>query len=89
MTPTLIGILAGICTAISMIPQLIKIIRDKKAEDISVFSFVVLISGVALWILYGLIKHDLPIIYTNVFSFLVNVTVLILSLKIKRKMSEQ
>jgi MtN3 and saliva related transmembrane protein len=89
MTSTLIGIVAGIFTAISMIPQLIKIIRDKKAEDISVFSFIVLISGVALWILYGLIKDDLPIIYTNVLSFLVNITVLILSLRIKRKLSEQ
>jgi MtN3 and saliva related transmembrane protein len=58
-----IGIGAGICTAISLLPQLIKIIKDKKAEDISFLMLFVLLTGVGGWIWYGLLKKDYPIIF--------------------------
>ena len=63
-----IGIAAGIFTASSMLPQLIKTIREKKAEEISVVMLLVLITGVSLWIVYGVMKDDLPIIATNAVS---------------------
>lgn len=67
-----IGIAAGIFTASSMLPQLIKTIREKKAEEISVVMLLVLITGVSLWIVYGVMKDDLPIIATNAVSLAVN-----------------
>lgn len=67
-----IGIAAGICTASSMLPQLIKTIREKKVQEISVVMLIVLISGVALWIVYGYMKDDLPIIATNAISLTIN-----------------
>ena len=67
-----IGIIAGLLTASSMLPQLIKTIREKKAEEISVLMLLVLISGVALWIWYGVMKKDLPIIATNSVSLFIN-----------------
>ena len=73
---TIIGIVAGICTAISLLPQLIKIIKDKKAEDISWFMLFILLAGLAGWIWYGIEKNDYPIIITNAFSFIVNVLII-------------
>ena len=67
-----IGIAAGVFTASSMLPQLIKTIREKKAEEISVVMLIVLIVGVALWIVYGVMKDDLPIIATNAVSLTIN-----------------
>ncbi len=80
-TDQLIGIAAGIFTSASMIPQLIKMIREKKAENISVIMLCILLAGIALWIAYGFIKQDIPIIATNCFSFLLNIFMIILRVK--------
>jgi len=78
-----IGIGAGICTAISLLPQLLKIIKEKKADDISYFMLFILLAGLSGWIWYGILKKDYPIIITNGFSFLVNVLVIVFSIKYK------
>ena len=77
----LIGITAGVLTSISMLPQLIKIIKEKKAQDVSVLMLVVLIIGLGLWVWYGVIRKDMPLIVTNAFSVLLNITVLIFRIK--------
>lgn len=82
---TVIGITAGVFTAVSMLPQLIKIIREKKAENISLGMLGILITGLALWVLYGIFKNDLPILCTNAFSLLVNILVLVFSIVYKNK----
>jgi MtN3 and saliva related transmembrane protein len=80
-----IGIVAGALTSISLLPQLIKIIREKKADGISLGMFIVLLIGIGGWIWYGIEKQDYPIIITNGFSFTVNLLILIFSLKYKAK----
>jgi MtN3 and saliva related transmembrane protein len=66
-----------------MLPQLFKIIKEKKADDISFGMLIVLLAGIAGWIWYGIVKTDYPIIATNSFSFLVNSVVLGLSVRYK------
>jgi MtN3 and saliva related transmembrane protein len=74
-----IGITAGILTAGSLLPPLIKLIKTKKTEEVPLGMLVVLLAGISLWIYYGILKSDWPIIITNGFSFLQNITMLILS----------
>ncbi len=78
-----IGIGAGILTSSSLLPQLIKIVRDKKAENVSVFFFIILLAGLALWIWYGVTKKDIPIIATNAFSIVINALIIVLSIRYK------
>lgn len=85
MNPNTIGVAAGILTAISMMPQLIKTIREKKAGEISPFMLLLLMSGLALWVWYGCVRKDWPLIITNAFSFLLNSAMLILRLKYGRQ----
>lgn len=80
-----IGLFAGICTSSSLLPQLIKTIRKKEAEDISKLMLFVLMTGVATWIVYGILRDDMPIILTNSFSLLLNITMLVLRFKYSRK----
>src|SRR4051812_14460541 len=80
-----IGITAGVFTATSMLPQVIKVFKEKKAEDISLLMLIVLLTGIALWIVYGSFKKDLPIIATNAFSLLVNLVLIVLRIKYKKK----
>jgi len=85
LKPEIIGIIAGIFTSTSLLPQLIKIIKEKKANAISLGMLFVLMTGIALWIYYGILKKDLPIIYTNAFSLLLNIAVVVFSIKYKQK----
>ena len=80
----IIGLAAGVCTASSLIPQVVKTLKEKKAEDISLIMLLVLMTGVSLWIVYGIKRDDLPIIATNCFSLLVNITMIVLRIKYKR-----
>ena len=82
---TLIGIAAGVLTASSLIPQVIKKIKKKKAEDVSLLMLFILQAGIILWIVYGFKREDLPIILTNSVSLLVNITMVVLGIKYKKK----
>ena len=76
-----IGIVAGILTSISMLPQLIKILKEKDAQNVSIVMIIVLISGLSVWIVYGVMREDWPLIVTNSFSVLVNTLILIFRIK--------
>ena len=80
-----IAICAGICTAISLLPQLIKIIKEKKSENLSFVMLFVLLVGLGAWVAYGILKEDYPIIITNSFSFVVNSLIIGFSLKYRQK----
>ena len=80
-TIQIIGIVAGVLTSVSMIPQLITMIKKKEAKDVSIVMLLVLMAGLSLWAVYGFMREDAPIIVTNCFSFLVNVVVLTLRIK--------
>lgn len=72
------GTVAGILTAVSMMPQVIRTIKTKKAENVSPLMLIMLICGVSLWMFYGFLKKDMPIIFTNGFSVLINMCMLYL-----------
>lgn len=78
-----VGIVAGILTAASLLPPLVKLIKDKKPNKVPVGMLVVLMCGVSLWIVYGILKMDWPIIITNAFSLLQNIIMMVLTYKYK------
>lgn len=79
----IIGLVAGLCTATSLLPQVIKTFKEKKAEQVSLFMLIVLLAGQILWIVYGVAKSDIPIIATNSFSLLVDILMIVLRIKFK------
>ncbi|HEY6978710.1 MAG TPA: SemiSWEET transporter [Chitinophagaceae bacterium] len=81
----LIGLLAGVLSALSMLPQVIKTLKEKKADDVSPGMLIVLITGLAVWVFYGALKHDLPIMLTNGFSLLLNLFMLFLRWKYAKR----
>jgi MtN3 and saliva related transmembrane protein len=85
----IIGIAAGICTACSLLPQVFKTMKEKKAGDVSLGMLFVLQAGLILWIIYGFKRQDIPIIVTNCFSLLVNITMVVLGIKYKKNTSQK
>lgn len=84
-TEEIIGIAAGILTAASMLPQVIVTIRKKEASDVSIGMLLTLMAGLAMWVFYGFLKKDLPILITNIFSVLVNIVMIFLRIKYGKK----
>jgi MtN3 and saliva related transmembrane protein len=72
MNPTTIGLVAGALTSIAAIPQVVKTIRTRHARDISIWQPVLLFFGVALWMIYGMLIHDLPLILANIIPLVCN-----------------
>lgn len=75
------GLAAGVCTTVAVIPQIKKAWKTKKVEDISPVMFGILMTGVALWVAYGIIKNDIPVIATNAVSLMLNGIMLYLMIR--------
>jgi MtN3 and saliva related transmembrane protein len=75
----LLGITAGAMTTGSIVPQVLKIIQSKSARDVSTLFFVIMASGMLLWLVYGLLRWDLVIVLWNMLSL--SLTLVILALK--------
>jgi MtN3 and saliva related transmembrane protein len=80
----IIGICAGVLTAVSAIPQILKVIKDKKASAISPLMFWVLLAGNSLWCWYGILLNEWPIIITNAFSIVCDILMIILNYRYSR-----
>ncbi|MEJ5227980.1 SemiSWEET transporter [Thermodesulfovibrio sp.] len=77
----LVGIIAGIITTSALLPQAIKIYRTKSARDISLAMFIFLAVGVTLWLIYGILIKEIPVIVANFFSLLLIVTIIVMKIR--------
>jgi len=74
------GYFAAILTTLAFIPQLIKTLKTKKAEDVSLTTLIMFLTGVAAWIIYGIQISSKPILIANVITFLLNFLILVFKL---------
>ena len=81
MNPTTVGLVAGALTSIAAIPQVVKTIRTRHARDISIWQPLLLFFGVALWMIYGMLIHDLPLILANIIPLVCNALLTCLKLR--------
>ncbi|NEQ73287.1 MAG: hypothetical protein F6K23_09525 [Okeania sp. SIO2C9] len=80
---TALGLLAGSLTTISFLPQVIKTWRTRSTKDISLEMFAIFCSGVLIWIIYGILVKDTPVIFTNVATLTLASPILWFKLKYK------
>lgn len=81
MNPTHVGLIAGTLTSIAAVPQLIKTLRTRHARDISIWQPLLLAVGVALWMIYGMLINDLPLILANIIPLVCNIVLTALKLR--------
>ena len=62
---TFIGLAAAFCTTVAYLPQAIQAWRTRSTRDLSLPMLVVLTMGLALWLVYGAIIRDVPLIAAN------------------------
>ena len=78
---TAVGLLAGFLTTIAFVPQAWKIWKSKSAKDVSLPTFVAFTIGVALWLAYGILNQELPIIVWNAATLVLAGAILGMKLK--------
>ena len=71
------GYFAAILTTVAFLPQLIKTLNTKKAEDVSLITLIMFITGVGSWIIYGYKISSSPILIANIMTFILNLFILI------------
>lgn len=73
-----IGGAAAVCSMASFAPQLIKLIRERDAEGVSLRMYVVTVTGFALWITYGIMITRWPLVLSNLVCLLMSGAILVL-----------
>ncbi len=78
-----IGTAGGIVSSVTFLPQVIKIWQTKSAKDLSMMTLFFLTLNVSLWLTYGLLKTDFPLIITN--SIVLTMIMIMIYFKVKFK----
>jgi MtN3 and saliva related transmembrane protein len=78
---TLVGFVAAVCTTLSYIPQVRKAWQTGSTGDLSLRMLAILATGIALWVVYGILKADVVIITANTVSLLLLASLLVFKLR--------
>lgn len=74
----LIGAFSGLCTTISFLPQALRMIRTRSVKDISIVMYLILITGLVGWIIYGIAIRSYAVIISNFFTLILTSMILFL-----------
>ena len=78
---TFLGLAAAFCTTAAFIPQVVKTWKTRSTADISLGMFLVLVIGIVLWLAYGFLLGDLPLILANTVTLVLAGTILVFKLR--------
>ena len=77
MNIEIFGYIAAVLTTAAFLPQLIKTLKTKKADDVSLITLIMFIIGVLCWIIYGYNISSIPILIANLITLILNLLILI------------
>ena len=78
----LLGYAAAFLTTFAFLPQAIKTLRLKKTDELSFIMCISICLGVLLWLIYGILIHNTPLIMANGITFIFTATILVLKVKL-------
>ena len=81
----LLGYAAGTLTTISLVPQVWRTFRTKDVSGISLRMYFIFTAGVAIWLAYGIVLQERPMILANSVSLVLACMVLLMKLRYGRQ----
>ncbi len=78
---TCIGFFSGFCTTVAFVPQAYKVWKTKSIKDIYLWMFLIFTTGVASWLVYGVLTNNLPIIFANIITLFLAFSILVAKIK--------
>ena len=82
-TTNLLGLVAGFLTTVAFVPQVWKVWKTRSAKDVSLVTFLAFALGVLLWMIYGFVKQEPPIIIWNAVTLVLAVAIVAMKLKFR------
>lgn len=82
-SPTWIGIAAAVLTTTAFAPQAIQAWRTRSTKDVSLAMFSLMVSGIVLWLVYGLLINDLPLIVANAITLVLAGSILVAKIRFR------
>lgn len=82
-TLTLIGYIAGTITSLGFVPQVVKGFQTKHMKDVALWQPLLLTAGMIMWLIYGIMLKEMPMILANTFAIICNTIVIIQKLVYK------
>ncbi len=73
-----VGTAAAVCSVLSFAPQIVKIVRTREVEGVSIRTYLITVTGFALWIAYGVRLAAWPVTIANSLALLMSGAVLAL-----------
>ena len=86
---TLLGYFAGFLTTVSLVPQVVKTWKTKSAKDFSLGMLLIWWTGIACWVIYGVLTHAEPIVVWNMGTLLLAGAILAMKLKFKNEIKQE
>lgn len=77
----ILGLIAATLTTISFFPQAVKIIKTRDARSISLVMYSILVVGIAMWVVYGFLVGDLPILLANIITLIPTLVILVIKIR--------
>ena len=72
----LVGSIAAFLTTVAFVPQAYKVFKTNQTKDLSLFLFLIFSLGVFMWLIYGIMKEDLPIMIANSITLFLSLYIL-------------
>jgi MtN3 and saliva related transmembrane protein len=79
--PEALGGVAAACTTIAFAPQLIRVWRLRRADEISLTTFLLFSVGTVFWVVYGILIGSLPVLLANLGILGLALAIVILKVK--------
>jgi MtN3 and saliva related transmembrane protein len=83
----LIGLVAGSLTTLAFFPQVLRTWRSRQTRGLSLTWLLLFTTGVLLWLVYGLVIDDLPVIVANAVTLVLTLCLLGMKLRGLRRQS--
>ena len=77
-----IGSAAAAFTTACYFPQALHVVRTRKTAGISLFAYLTLFTGVALWTVYGILIASWPLILANGITLPVLLTIIVMKIRL-------
>ena len=84
-----VGVAAGLCSMASFVPQLLKMLREKHAEGVSLRTYLVMVTGFVLWVAYAVGLGSWPIAASNAVNLVLSGWILGLKFRFERRGREK
>lgn len=72
----LVGSIAAFLTTVAFVPQAYKVYKTNQTKDLSLFLFLIFSLGVFMWLIYGIMKEDSPIMIANSITLFLSLYIL-------------